>query len=71
LENQHSVWALVAGMAGHLGSTSLPDVVEIVQHVAETVGGETFGIPRTPEGHDVLINGRLLLHYCWLALRVQ
>lgn len=68
LENQHSVWALVAGMAGHLGSTSSPDVVEIVQHVAETVGGETFGIPRTPEGHGVSDTPRTYVKDFWAPM---
>lgn len=53
LENQYSIWGLVGGMAQHLNSKRVPDVQEIVQHVASSAGRDTFGIPRLPEGHGL------------------
>lgn len=53
LENQHSVWGLVGGMAQHLGSSQLPDIHDIAKHVAATVGTDEFGVPRMPEGHNL------------------
>lgn len=41
-----SVWALVGGAAEHVGAKQLPDIGEIVQHNASTVGSDQFGIPR-------------------------
>jgi hypothetical protein len=58
-ENQYSIWDLSGGAAQHLGCTSLPNLEEIFEHVAETVGGESFGIPRVPDNHranDLPIN---------------
>lgn len=52
-ESQYSIWALSAGAAQQLGCTSLPDVGEIFEHVAQTVGIESFGIPRVPDNHRV------------------
>ncbi len=50
-EDQFSVWSLAAGVATHLGCQQQVDVEEIFKHVAATVGGPEFGIPRIPEGH--------------------
>lgn len=51
LEGPQSVWALSAGMAQHLGDTDLLDVTEVTGYVAGTLCGDTFGIPRLPDGH--------------------
>ncbi len=51
-EDQYSVWNLAADVATHLGCQRLVKVEEIFQHVAATVGGPEFGIPRIPEGHQ-------------------
>lgn len=54
-----SLWALVAGMINHLGSQDYPDFAEISGHVASTLGGSEFGLPRVPEQHkpsDLPIN---------------
>ncbi|SFU85505.1 hypothetical protein SAMN05216350_106214 [Polaromonas sp. YR568] len=58
-ESQLSIWSLAAGAAQHNGCTKLPDVAEIFGYVTGTVGGESFGIPRLPDGHkpgDLPIN---------------
>lgn len=58
-ETDRSLWALVAGMVNHLGSQDYPDFAEIAGHVAKTLGGPEFGIPRVPEQHrpsDLPIN---------------
>lgn len=47
LEDRYSVWSLCAGAAQHLGA-ELPDVMEIVEHVAHTVGRSDFGESRFP-----------------------
>lgn len=68
LENQHSVWGLVAGIAQHLGSTQTPDISEIVKHVAATVGGDSFGIPRVPEGHGLHDVPRAYVREFWAPM---
>lgn len=47
-----SLWALVAGMVNHLGSDDYPNVAEIAQHVAATLGGPDFGRPRVAKQHQ-------------------
>jgi hypothetical protein len=49
-ESRYSVWSLTAGAIQQLGKP-LPDLEGIFKHVAATVGGAEFGIPRIPEGH--------------------
>lgn len=46
-----SLYALVAGVVDQCGSRDLPDVAGIAAHVAGTVGGAEFGIPRVPDRH--------------------
>ncbi len=58
-ESQYSIWSLAAGAAQKLGAT-VPDVGEIFAHVAATVGGDAFGIPRIPDDHSP---GDLPLNY--------
>jgi hypothetical protein len=50
-EDQYAVWPLIAGKAQALGVTHFSDAANAMQHVAATVGGADFGIPRLPEGH--------------------
>jgi hypothetical protein len=57
-EDRCSVWSFTAGAVQHLGKP-LPDIEGIFEHVASTVGGAQFGIPRIPADHrpgDVPIN---------------
>lgn len=50
LEDRFSLWSLAAGKAEALGATP-PDPIEIVRHVAASIGTPGFGLPRIPEGH--------------------
>jgi hypothetical protein len=57
-ESRLSLWSLTAGAVQKLGKP-LPDITGIFEHVASTVGGPEFGIPRVPEAHrpaDLPIN---------------
>jgi hypothetical protein len=49
-ENQYSIWSVAAGTAQKLGA-KIPDVTNIFKHVSTTVGGDAFGVPRTPNNH--------------------
>jgi hypothetical protein len=54
-----SLWALVAGMANQLGTQDYPDFGDIAKHVAGSLGGDQFGLPRVPDNHrpgDLPIN---------------
>ncbi|MGB8355839.1 MAG: hypothetical protein WCD79_18215 [Chthoniobacteraceae bacterium] len=51
VEDQHSVWSLVAGAVQKLGA-QIPDVNDIFKHVAGTVGSGGFGVPRIPADHS-------------------
>lgn len=50
-ESQYSIWSLAAGAVQHLGVNKLIDIGEIFKHTAQTVGGDSFGIPRIPQDH--------------------
>lgn len=58
LEDQHSLWSLVAGAAQLQAAVTLPDIREIAAHTAESLGSESFGIPRYPDkpANDLPIN---------------
>lgn len=60
VENQLSIWSLVAGSSNHFETGSLLDVSEIFSHVAGTVGGDDFGVPRIPSNHKL---GDLPINY--------
>ena len=51
VENQYSVWALSAGAVHYLGITKMIDILEIFAHVSNTVGSDSYGIPRVPDPH--------------------
>ncbi|MDR2454142.1 MAG: hypothetical protein LBD51_06285 [Bifidobacteriaceae bacterium] len=53
LEDQYSVWALIAGAARQLTDQPLPDVAATVAHVAESIGSPAFGVPRLPPPHTL------------------
>jgi hypothetical protein len=52
-EHELSVWSLAAGRAQALGCTQFPDIGDIFRHVSESIGNETFGVPRLPPDHPV------------------
>lgn len=68
LEDEHSVWSLVGGMAEHLGTDQLPDITEIVKHVSATVGSVAFGVPRMPNGHELSDSPKNFVRQLWPAL---
>lgn len=51
LNAQPSLWGMVAAAATQAGATSLPDPHELFRHVAASVGGDAFGLPRVPLRH--------------------
>lgn len=68
LESPTSIWGLTGGMAKHLGAQSLPDVTDIVAHVAKSVGSESFGVPRIAEGHSPMDTPINLVSRLWPML---
>jgi hypothetical protein len=46
-----SICAMVLSAAQQCGAQTLPDIGDIVRHVAGTVGTDAFGIPRLPPQH--------------------
>ena len=48
-ESKYSVWGLVAGAANQHGG-QVPDLNELFQHSASTLGGAEFGLPRYAPG---------------------
>jgi hypothetical protein len=46
-----SVCGMVGGAAQQTGANALPDVGDIARHVAGTVGGDAYGVPRLPSHH--------------------
>lgn len=48
-EGPYSVWSLAAGAAQHLGCQTLPDIKPIFEHVVQSVGTASFGLPRLPQ----------------------
>jgi hypothetical protein len=49
-ESAYSVWELMCGAVQKAGQPP-PDLAEIFKHVAGTLGGSEFGVPRIPEGN--------------------
>ncbi|MDR2378841.1 MAG: hypothetical protein LBD70_05400 [Bifidobacteriaceae bacterium] len=50
LEDDYSVWGLVAAQARAQTDQPLPDAVDTVTHVVQTIGTPAFGHPRLPSG---------------------
>lgn len=65
VENQLSVWSLAAGAVQQLGIGKMIDIHEVFKYVSSTVGCDSYGIPRIPEGHkpgDIPYN---YVRYLW------
>lgn len=60
-----SVWGLVVGAAQHVGCTKLPDTDHIFSHVARTIGGDQFGVPRIPDPHRISEKPIAFLKVLW------
>jgi hypothetical protein len=52
VEGQLPIWNLIHGMARNLGATGpLPEVSEVLGHVAKSIGSHAFGAPRVTAEH--------------------
>lgn len=68
LNAQPSLWDMVAGAATLAGAAGLPDPHTLFRHVAASVGGDAFGIPRVPSKHKAGDTPRGYLKQLWPAL---
>jgi hypothetical protein len=64
-----SISGLVGGAAQHSGAKQLPDIKNIADHVAGTVGSDTFGVPRLPPNHMPRNKPIELLDKFWSPVR--
>jgi hypothetical protein len=64
-----SICSLVGGAAQQSGAKTLPDIGDIARHVAGTVGGHGFGVPRLPPHHMPRIPPIELLDKFWNPVR--
>lgn len=69
LEDRLSVWSLLGGAVQSHGG-ALPDIDDIVKHVAQSVGTPQFGIPRLPEGVEIRFPPQECLRL-WQPLKAQ
>lgn len=51
-ESRYSVWSLASGACQKNGLVHLIDLHDIFKHVTDSLGSDTFGIPRTPSAHQ-------------------
>lgn len=51
-ESRYSVWSLASGASQKNGLDNLIDLHAIFKHVTDSLGSDTFGIPRTPAAHQ-------------------
>jgi len=51
LNAEPSLWGMVGAAARAAGATTLPDPHELFRHVATSLGGDAFGMPRVPPQH--------------------
>lgn len=49
----------------HSEGVKLPDMHELAKHVASSIGKDTFGIPRFPEGHNAADNPYTFVKMMW------
>ncbi len=65
------VWGYLAGIAINAGvpAAELPDINEMFQRAASTVGGPEFGIPRMPPNLKPMLTPRQAVERLWPAVR--
>lgn len=65
--NNHPFYAFTASALLNAGvpPSELPNLIEMIEHVASTVGGPEFGIVRAPEHHQPGIQPRNALNAVW------
>jgi len=68
---QFFVWGYLAGVAINAGvpPAELPDINEMFQHTASTVGTPAFGIPRAPANLKPILTPRQAVDRLWPAVR--
>ena len=64
-----SISGMIGGAVQQAGGTSLPDIGDIVRHVAGTVGSSAFGVQRLPPHHMPRIPPIALLDRFWNPMR--
>jgi hypothetical protein len=64
-----SISGMVGGAAQQSGAKALPNIGDIARHVAGTVGGDAFGVPRLPSHHMPRIPPIELLDKFWNPIR--
>ncbi len=64
----YATWALAAGAAQQAGCAILPDPKDLWRHGIETLGQETFGVPRVPSRHRPSPESLQLLPTVWPAV---
>lgn len=69
LESGLSVWSLAAGGAQAAGLVALPALEPLVAHVAGSVGGATFGLPRGEAATRLPAPPERLVRLFWSGVR--
>ncbi len=64
-----SIWHIVAGAVEHAGFQSLPDMVDLSEHCARTLGTKVFGVPRLEGLHMPAKRPIELLDQYWNPVR--
>jgi hypothetical protein len=68
---KHPLWGIIAAAAlqADLPQAELPDVLEMFEHVARSIGTPAFGIPRAPADHQPQLTPRKALEVFWPTVR--
>ena len=68
-EGNFSIWSLVGGAVQELGAEQQVDIKDLAGHVADTIGGKSFGTPRLPRQHMPAKHPLELLDRFWHPIR--
>jgi hypothetical protein len=69
LESELSVWSLAAGGAQAAGLSALPALDPIITHVANSVGGSAFGVPRGTAASRLPAPPEQMVRLFWSGVR--
>ena len=69
LESEYSIWSLAGGGAQAAGLSALPSIEPIVAHVAASVGGAGFGLPRGDAAARLPASPERLVRLFWSGVR--
>lgn len=70
-DGKYTVREIVIGGAKYIGARQLPDITEIVQYNAKTLGTVSFGIPRLPKEHEPREIPISALKHTWPAVHAS